>query len=172
MNASDVFGKYIIADRTGQEQNENKAGPGFRLGFAGRRWAMKARPPRSAESGQRHRRNSDVPDQDQRKNWRFLLLSLMVLTLAMAVIGTVTVFAVDIASLYQPSAPLGSYVYPHLFRGRLHYLTGVQTGLLNMAQAAFWAGIGLFFVFAIASEWLKYRTDKRLATRAHEADKR
>lgn len=113
-----------------------------------------------------------MPDQDQRKNWRFLLLSLMVIALAVAAIAAATVFAIDIASLYQPSAPLGAYVYPHAFRGRLHYLTGVQTGLLNMAQAAFWAGIGLFFIVAIASEWMKYRADKRLSIRGREANKR
>ncbi len=113
-----------------------------------------------------------MPSQDPRKNWRFLLLRLMVLALAVALIAAVTVFAVDVASLFQPSAPLGAYVYPHVIRGRLHYLTGVQNGLLTMAQPAFWTGLGLFFVFAISSEWMKYRAEKRLAARAREADKR
>lgn len=113
-----------------------------------------------------------MPDQDPRKNWRFLLLRLMVLALVVALIAAVAVFAVDLASLFQPSAPLGAYVYPHAFRGRLHYLTGVQNGLLAMAQPAFWTGLGFFFVFAISSEWLKYRAEKRLAARARGGDKR
>jgi hypothetical protein len=113
-----------------------------------------------------------VPVQDPSKNWRYLLLRLMVLTLAVAAIAAVTVFAVDVVSLSQPSAPLGAYVYPHVFRERLYYLTGVQNDLLTMAQPAFWAGIGLFFVCAIANEWMKYRAEKRLATRGREANKR
>ena len=113
-----------------------------------------------------------MPDQDPRKNWRFLLLRLMVLALVVALIAAVAVFTVDAASLFQPSAPLGAYVYPHVFRGRLHYLTGVQNGLLAMAQPAFWTGLGFFFVFAISSEWLKYRAEKRLAAGARGGDKR
>jgi len=106
-----------------------------------------------------------VPNQDPRQKERFFLLRLMVVALAVVVIATATVIAIDIMSFSQPSAPLGAYMYPHVIKGQLHYLTGLQAGVLNMAEAAFWAGLVVFFVLAISTEWLKFRADKRLAAR-------
>lgn len=106
-----------------------------------------------------------MPNRYPRKNWRRILLSAMTMALAVSLIAAATVFAVDVASLFQPSAPLGTYVYPHVIRGRLHYLTRVQTGLLSVAEWAFWSGLGSFFAAAIANEWRKFRADKSLRTR-------
>ena len=113
-----------------------------------------------------------MPSLSPHQKGRFFLLRLMVLALAVVVIATATVIAVDVASFFEPSAPHGDYIYPHVIKGQLHYLTGIQAGTLNMAEAAFWAGLVVFFVTAITTEWLKYRADKRLASRAPDGDRR
>lgn len=111
-----------------------------------------------------------MPSPSPRQKGRFFLLRLMVVALAVVVIATVTVIAIDMMSFSQPDAPLGAYIYPHMIKGRLHYLNGVQASTLNMAEAAFWAGLVAFFVLAISTEWLKFRAEKRFATRG--GDKR
>ena len=113
-----------------------------------------------------------MPSPSPRQKGRFFLLRLMVLALAVVAIATATVISIDIASFFQPGAAHGDYIYPHMIKGQLHFLTGLQAGALNMAEAAFWAGLVVFFVLAITTEWLKYRAEKRLATRAHDSDKR
>jgi len=102
---------------------------------------------------------------------RFFLLRLMVLALAVVVIATATVIAIDVMGFSEPSQPFGSYIYPHVIKGQLHYLSSIQAGTLNMAEAGFWAGLVVFFVTAIWTEWLKFRAEKQRTTRARGDDK-